>query len=390
MTYNKKAVMPTIKEEISAWGKRAFNCYVGIADGNKNENGSAFYTQSPLDIIEENLYLVVMGINPGSTGPFAEQIVNQNWKGIGFPSVEGFLKGNIFWEDTKKMYYWQRIRTIFEKGGMVYLLNDDKKFVCTNITPFGTRKEKDLNRNVVEKTAHLSVELLDILKPKVVLCLGVMTFGELCRLASATGRVSVFGNVLSIARHNGMVVMGIHHPSAAYSNEQMCLVGQCLRLIFDRHETITAEQIREDAVVAEAYKNYLLRKQSPTNSKLWIDMEKVAEQLKETGFTRYEGGVNDKTCRFWLCEEKGFALTVTNTQHGYIGVRHDGRKGSYLEGLDEDERRIKELLLARNGYKEGAVWLATKAFSEFGADEEGVVKAIVEECKRIKELIEER
>lgn len=378
--------MHTIKEEIRAWGERAVERYIEIAKTFETENGSAFYTQSPLDIIEENPDLVIMGINPGSTGPFAEQIMNPNWQRIGFPKFDAFLKGNVAWESTKKVSYWTRICSILNSGGLGHLVSDDKKFVCTNITPFGTKKEKDLRSGLMRDTAQLSLKLLEILKPKIVLCLGVRSFNELCRISGATDKTSVYGSVFSYAHHGGYVIVGIHHPAYYYSNEQKSLVGRCLQLVFSHHGKITADEIRKET--SDSYQAYLSKKQSPTGKKFHVDLDKVTDLLKNTCY-KYEGKKGKPTYRFRFCDSHPIAITITNTQKGYIAIRHDERKDSYQgEEFTPDEKQIREWLLnGLEGYKEGEPWWATKQFSNFGDNEETIIHAIVEECKVIKEYI---
>ncbi|MDO4158935.1 MAG: hypothetical protein Q4D41_00585 [Prevotellaceae bacterium] len=383
--------MNQLQQEIHKWGDEAVKSYIEVAKTFKEKEGSAFYTQSPLNIIDENPELVIIGINPGSTGTYKEQLEHQKWKSAGFPSVEGFLKGNVIsWHDRDNdWHFWKRIHSILKVANREYLLKDDnKKLVCTNITPFGTKKEKQLQREIIQKTSHHTVELLEILKPKVVLCLGRTTYNELCRFINARDVACVYPSVLSIAFHDDYIIVGIQHPSARYTYEQISLVGESLRQIFDHHGRITAEEIRECNDVKTAYQNYLLRKHTQKNKKMQVSLETIAQLLQEQGFEKIEGSEGKSTYRFRLSDSHPIAITVTNSQSGYIGVRYAKYVGHYHKGNYENEEQIINKLLTLKGYKKADAWFAIKAFSDFETDSEQLINAIVDECILIKNLLE--
>jgi len=200
----------------------------------------AFYTQSDLNKATLLPKLLILAINPGSEGTYTGQINNEKWKKWGVNGrMDGntLLKGNPDWKNRdKKWKFWQRLSNIFNRGGIKDILQDENRFVFSNLTLFATKKEKYLPNDIFDECAERTVQLINVLHPKHILCLG----GANCiNHLKKVGKFEVkellpFGS-LFYGKFNGIPVYGIKHTAGRppYTTEEMELIGKCLKFLMD-------------------------------------------------------------------------------------------------------------------------------------------------------------
>ena len=130
-----------IQKELIDWAKEVVEDY--------NQVGLSYYTQSPLiDVKEDYIDLLVLGINPGSCS-----VPLKEWKFRDRQCTEGitydvFLMGNPSYqrmrEKKEKWSYWDKLCKLLEIAGMQSYV-DRKAFVLTNIFFCSTKKESGIS-----------------------------------------------------------------------------------------------------------------------------------------------------------------------------------------------------------------------------------------------------
>ena len=118
----------TIQEKLEKWANKVVDTYDEIA----HKVNMSYYTQSNLSIIKRSPKVLILGINPGSTGAYKKI------------SAETFLKGNKFFSASVKWHIWTGLIKIFKAGGIQDILENEEEFVFSNIFHFDTHKAKDL------------------------------------------------------------------------------------------------------------------------------------------------------------------------------------------------------------------------------------------------------
>ena len=162
-----------IHEEILNWA----NKYVRRFNELSKQFNTHYYTQSPLNSINDTIDLMIIGINPKGN-------LNNGEREL---TVDGFLKGNFDWESrfnddgtiNKKWKYNQGAR--FFMGYDDFRHNDsidnDKKTVWTNLSPFESQNgSKDLPKELMEEGIRSTLDLIKILRPKRIILLGTNAF----------------------------------------------------------------------------------------------------------------------------------------------------------------------------------------------------------------------
>ncbi len=240
----------SFKQELHEWADWTADFYHKKAISDKKYD-IAFYTQSNLTEIVQPPDLLILAINPGSGGKYEEQISNVTWKRWGLiDRMDGttLLKGNPMWEERNTWGFWLRINNIFNRGGIKDILQDTSRFVWSNLTLFATKKEKDLPKLLTECTQK-TIELIDILRPRHILCLG----GEGCikplktEAKFETKELLPF-NLLSFGKYNGILIYSIRHTASrpAFTIEEMNLIGKCLKYFFESpSKDFSAQEIQQ-------------------------------------------------------------------------------------------------------------------------------------------------
>ena len=149
------------KQELKKWATDVVKKYDAVAES----YNISYYTQSDLNKLSDssNVEVLILGINPGSTGIAKDPI-----------TADVFLKGNkSFSEREKSWHLWKNLRKILSAGGVDYLLDEESRFVFSNVYHCDTLKANELSPDLKdEQIVKLTIELIKKLHPVRVLCLG--------------------------------------------------------------------------------------------------------------------------------------------------------------------------------------------------------------------------
>lgn len=171
--------MNDLQKNLLNWAEKTVKVYVDYA--NAHDDAPAFYTQSPLNGITTSPELLIMGINPGSSGTYKEQKkIDSNWHLNGKDMTgEDLLRGNFCktgkdsnvsqWEHFWDFEYGKRVLRYLSKANINPLICPEK-YVLTNATFFATLQAKDI-QHVLPQTCMQTLKLIEILSPKKVIML---------------------------------------------------------------------------------------------------------------------------------------------------------------------------------------------------------------------------
>jgi hypothetical protein len=203
------------------WADETIRIYNPIAQ--KYQLG--YYTQSVLSRIERFPELLILGINPGSRGGKVEQ----DRKGLleGNPCFHCLNDEEILFEMSKKhdknkhrygWDLWAKIHKLFVFSGKGELLERLDSFVLSNMVFFGTDHEGDLPCGIdTIKCAKQTLKLIDILKPKITLLLGVKS-KELFEKTKQIKMKEIEPANLSYYKLGDIIVFAIKHTAYFYSD----------------------------------------------------------------------------------------------------------------------------------------------------------------------------
>lgn len=210
--------MAEIKQLIREWAEKFVPVFNRIAE----EKDMDFYTQSPLDRINSTVECMIVGINPGCGG---------TWQGHD-KTTEEFLSGNKAWKDRFTS------DGLPSKGWRPYLtgvhtflnysremapdgIDNDNKYVWTNVTPFSTRKANQIPNDLIQISVESLCELIGILCPDRIVLLGSNSYQYFERYAECYGKKDeiCFANPFSdeikihIGRIEGIPCYCVSHPT---------------------------------------------------------------------------------------------------------------------------------------------------------------------------------
>ena len=243
-----------IEKELFNWAKETIEDY--------NNTGYSYYTQSPLNQIKEDqIELLVLGINPGSGQESFEDMKNKKeslWKEL--LSNEGmtptiFLQGNPYYKNRDKWPFWRNFNDLLKQAGLLHLINDDNSFAYSNIYCGSTANAKGLP---VEKFSMHCFKLIEILKPKRIICFGQIVMDELLKLYDKDRNCYVEDLPIRYKKINNIKVFGFHHPASRYTTQEKELVAKFL----------------------EYYDNNDLSEVDPKNPLPTKELKNVAEQYR--------------------------------------------------------------------------------------------------------------
>lgn len=228
-----------MNQKIAKWAERTLQVYLDIIE--KKGYDVEFYQQTPLRGITERPDVVVMGINPGSGGTYSDQKINKKWNMDGKnATAQHLLNGNVYWNDEKKDHNtWGYIRNVkaLLQPTFSKIIDDDKSIVFTNATFFATSKAKDLNGEVMKTTLPCTINLIDILNPKMAICLsGQNLFQKIKQSKPTFDYENVYDSKLLVGKLNEVTYIGIPHTASWYSRPLKRLVSKAIKLVNDNRE----------------------------------------------------------------------------------------------------------------------------------------------------------
>ena len=207
-----------IQEELQKWA----NKYVPRFNELSKQFKTHYYTQSPLNSINDTIELMIIGINPKGN-------LNNGEREL---TVVEFLKGNPFWENrfndngtiNKEWKYNQGAR--FFMGYDDFRHNDsidnDEKTVWTNLSPFESKSgSSDLRKELMKEGISSTLALIKILQPKRIVLLGTNAFQKMAMIlgdeSSAIEFSPVFSNVKAqVGRIYNIPTVSLTHPSGQW------------------------------------------------------------------------------------------------------------------------------------------------------------------------------
>ncbi|MDO5104902.1 hypothetical protein [Capnocytophaga sp.] len=359
----------SLQTEIKKWGETTLKFYENLATTEKSCD-LGFYTQSDLTKITKNPELVILGINPGSSGSYSDSIYKDM-------SVEQFLKGNKKYDERETWPFWKRLRAILAAGNVAHLLDNEEHLVYTNVIFFNTPKADQIPAIALQKCPAKTIELLKILQPKRVLCLGKND----CFKRLNIPYTELIQGQITFGKLDEIPVYGIQHPSRNYSYEQRDLVGGCLGYLFENQDKEFSKEELETKFQKEI--QALAERKSKPNlqkEKVKLIVNEVHQELKKKGFQNFD----NKPHRFVLTDL--LQVTVVSNENGYVAIRHQDFAGGNKYGQENylNENQFIEKLIEEHGYSKSDFWLGQKHFKEYGKIENEIIKEIINEIEDLK------
>lgn len=202
-----------IHEEILKWAKE----YVPQFNKLSVTYHTHYYTQSPLDSIDKEVDLMIIGINPkGNLGNGSREL-----------KAEEYIKGNSFWFDRFDQN--GKIAWKTNQGARYFLgfddfyhpesIDNDKKTVWTNLSPFESQNgSSDLNKELKEVGIKSTLDLIKILRPKRIILLGINAFRQISQVTGNDNNIlefsTVFNNIKAqVGRIYNIPTTCICHPT---------------------------------------------------------------------------------------------------------------------------------------------------------------------------------
>ena len=370
-----------IQKELIDWAKEVVEDY--------NQVGLSYYTQSPLiDVKEDYIDLLVLGINPGSCS-----VPLKEWKFRDRQCTEGitydvFLMGNPSYqrmrEKKEKWSYWDKLCKLLEIAGMQSYV-DRKAFVLTNIFFCSTKKESGISMKDYNNLKKHTFKLIDLLKPKCIICLGqkVMDRVIINYLKRNDNSCQITGLPIRYKVINGMKVFGFHHPAYYYSNEEKQLVGHILKYYME-HGKNEANPLPDTLKpYAEAYIN---RKYNLSSNQLKgkFGFNRLIALLREYIPDLDDYKEDEKCYRIPIGKNKDMKLTISSVTNGTIGIRSaiPINKSVYVTPEMEKLLPLLESLEWVRESNNPAIWLVRLAYK--GKTEQEICGIIVNTIKQME------
>lgn len=393
-----------IQEELIDWAEKTVKAYHNIAK--REDVNIAYYTQSDLSLISGIPELMIVGINPGNPygiTPYTEQCQNKNWSYLyNNPLDKNHLwKGNYCiqedgtssWNNHRKWRYWSGLKNCLSHTTLSTVIDDDSKIIVTNASFFSTEKADGISESLLTETIPYTLDLIHIAKPKNIIFLsGKKCFERLCRLSKSSKLFQfeykhVCGNIF-LGILDKKICIGIPHP-AYKTNEEIKLVASVLPYLLNvSHYTDLdvveickgcANQIKE--YEDRIYNNKKSNKKQVNKQAKILNLKSIVQQvISSINLIPYQV----KNNRYKINEKYG--ITITDSQGGYIGIRHINydHKG-YVIHKEVEVLVVKEMLKERGYNIAKEAWIGTKSFIDFGMNDNEISTNIVSEINYIVE-----
>lgn len=207
------------------------------------EFNNPYYTQSPLDAVEEEIDILFVGINPKES--------TDNHKQSSLYTPEQFLKGNPSWgerfKDGKNVWKFTNGARFFMGYDALFhpeTIDNDGKVVWTNLSPFSSKRGfSDLPKKLKEEGINSFLNLLELLQPKKIVFLGGNAFNLIDKFATDHIKqnfehMKVLDNIpLEIGRIYGRPAYYVSHPSGKWAvSNSFIPIFIYLRDLYDIYE----------------------------------------------------------------------------------------------------------------------------------------------------------
>ena len=240
------------QRKLKEWSAETAKFYLDqveqVNQDGKNDAPS-FYNQSDLSRVDK-CELMIIGINPGCGSLFSEwkykDKISSDFLYKGNPCFEGKSDQEIIYimsknkdEDKKRQGWdmWHKIHRMLvfsEKGELMKNLD---KFVLTNMVFFATAKQDQIPEGIDrEKCAEKTLQLIDILEPKVVLLLGDQCRQLFTKVAKITQMEELVpGYHVFYCFNNNRHIIAIYHTAyyKYFTNHNKAVIGKTIGYALD-------------------------------------------------------------------------------------------------------------------------------------------------------------
>lgn len=353
-----------IQNELRVWAEHVVKKYDPVA---KTEN-SSYYTQSNLKIIKRSPQVLILGINPGSSG---------NYKGI---DPETFLGGNPSFSPDVNWHIWNGLKKIFRAGGIENLLKNKEDFVFSNIYHFDTPKADQLLTKIKNDYEYIELtkELIQKLTPTMVICLGK---DDSMKKLINSPQPLIDDEELLYGEINSIPVYGIPHTSKYYTNEESTMLGVVIASLYKK------EVAPEKSEISNRFKDVI---KAFKDRKEQIKPDNIFNSMIEDAFKRYVR--KDTIDNKWYRISPNFRVQVTSVGGGEVIIRDDKyiNGKNYLQNPINNQDAIIQFLNEK-GYKlnsDGArkTSLGHKPFRKYAEWKQGPQYVVLSILKEIDEL----
>lgn len=356
-----------IQKELSEWAERVVKKYDSIAE----KANRSYYTQSNLKKINDNnqVKVLILGINPGSTGKYRKITPDE------------FLRGNaFFYPEVENWHLWNGLKKIFKSGEIDDILNDEKDFVFSNIYHFDTPSVKDLANEIKNDSEYITftIELINKLNPQMVICLGKNDC--MCKLIKKPK--ALIDGELSYGEIEEIPVYGIPHTSKFYTNEESTMLGKALGALYKKEVNPDKE------VITKLFKNEIQAFEARRDE---INPENILKSMIEDSFKKNVKKEEWEKAEGWYKISPNFVVRVASVGVGYVTIRDCGFvcKNNYSKRTISNQDEIIKYLKTK-GFElndsNKATSLGHKRFDKYEDWEKGPQYVVLEILKEIEEL----
>jgi len=355
-----------IQNELRVWAEHVVKKYDPVA---KTEN-SSYYTQSNLKKIKRSPQVLILGINPGSSG---------NYKEI---DPETFLGGNQFFSPKVNWHIWNGLKKIFRAGGIENFLENEEDFVFSNIYHFDTPKANQLLTKIKNDYEYIELtkELIQKLNPTMVICLGK---DDSMKKLIKSPKTLIDDEELLYGEINSIPVYGIPHTSKYYTNEESTMLGEVLASLCKK------EILPKKSEISNRFKDVI---KSFKDRKEQIKPDKIINSMIEDSFKKFVGKE--------LCEDgksykisPNFIVRVSSVHNGLVTIR-DSQCKEGLNYIKEPIHNQDAIIshLEKKGYivkshdPERKTSLGDKPFRKYEEWKQGPQYVVLSILKEIDEL----
>ena len=172
--------MESLQNKLVDWSKKYVPYFRKLAE----KYNSTYYTQSPLDVIENSPELLIIGINPkgeiGNGGPLrspSEYLEGNKLGGQDYWNSRFDTDGKVAADWGKYIGSGRQFFGYF--GGKTEdAIDKDEKTVWTNLIPFPSKDEKEILKypELVQAGVDSTLALIQMLRPNRIVFLGTKAF----------------------------------------------------------------------------------------------------------------------------------------------------------------------------------------------------------------------
>lgn len=338
-------------EKINNWASEIIEYCNPIA---KEENLEYYSLQSPINLLSSDI--LIIGVNPRSSGNHFSQSENKKWEfQNGRMTKERLLAGNPYFLNDKTWRFFNNLKqidflkSIIEKGNYTYM----------NYFYFSTKNAGEMKKiknfeEIVEFCVRKLKELIEILKPKVVIVLGVKDGLDIIIKNSSQTLISKSNKrILTTGLLDGKKIYAIPHSSRNFSFDTRDVISENLSEIYNNKDIVPIK---------------IMGMTSKKITKNCLNIKLINEKLKEFDFNFVE--YNGKKDMFKAVYNKGINNDVLefriDSNKNYFSFRSIEKINNSFFELKGKE--IYKKLFAVNAELEKGSWLVHKSFKNYNSE----------------------